>query len=217
MFSYFDTPPTVAIYQSLYNIYFVIGAAAGVIVFGLFIYLMIRYRHGEEDEVHEATTHHEEGRWGNWKKGIYPLFVTGAVLFFVGLSTFNSTPLVTLPQTQNTLTINVVASQWQWTFVYPNGYKAISNLTVPEGKTVILNVTSLDVAHSFFLPSLDVGVDAIPGRYNPIWFTAPTSTAVDTIRCRELCGVGHAGMIAKLYVVDPAKYQKWYAGLGAGG
>ena|SRR2546425_10678636 len=217
MLSYFDTPPTVALYQSLYNIYFILGTAAGVIVFALFIYLMIKYRHGEDEQVHQPTPDHEEKGWGNWKKAVLPLFVTGAVLFFVGFSTFNSTALVTLPQqSTNPLTITVDASQFQWTFIYPNGHTQSGNLTVPEGSTVILNITSKDVAHSFFLPSLAVGVDAIPGRFNPIWFTSPTSPAIDIIRCRELCGAGHATMIAHLYVVDPGKYQKWYSGLGAG-
>lgn len=178
---------------------------------------MIKYRHGEDDRVHDVGEHHEEKGWGNWRKGVLPLFITGAVLFFVGFSTFNSTELVTLPQGTNNLQITVIAKQFEWTFVYPNGHKQTGNLTLPEGTTVILNVTSIDVAHGFFLPALDVGVDAIPGRYNPIWFTSPTSPATDIIRCRELCGAGHAYMIAHLYVVDPGKYQKWYAGLGAGG
>jgi cytochrome c oxidase subunit 2 len=215
MLSYFDTPPTVAIYQSLYNDYFILGTAAGVIVIALFLYLMIKYRHRDNDFVHEPAIHHEEKGWGNWRKGVLPLFVTGAVLFFVGLSTFNSTALVTLPQGPNNLQITVTASRFQWNFTYPDGHNQVGNLTVPAGKTVILNITSVDVAHSFFLPSLDVGVDAIPGRYNAIWFTSPTSTATDVIRCRELCGVGHAIMIAHLYVVDPAKYEAWYAHLGA--
>ncbi len=216
MLSYFDTPPTVALYQSLYNIYFILGTAAGVIVFALFIFLMIKYRHGEDDGVSEVVPHHEEKGWGNWKKAVLPLFVTGGVLFFVGLSTFNSAALVTLPQGPNNLQITVVATQFQWSFVYPNGHTQVGNLTVPEGSTVILNITSNDVAHGFFLPSLDVGTDAIPGRFNPIWFTSPTSPAIDIIRCRELCGAGHATMIAHLYVVDPGKYQKWYSALGAG-
>jgi cytochrome c oxidase subunit 2 len=216
MFSYFDTPPTVALYQTLYNDYFILGTAAGVIVIVLFLYLMVKYRHGDDEFVHEPAVYHEEKGWGNWKKAILPLFVTGGVLFFVGLSTFNSTALVTLPQGHNNLVISVVAQQFQWTFTYPNNHTQPGNLTVPEGMTVILNITSVDVAHSFFLPSLDTGVDAIPGRFNAIWFTAPTSPGTDIIRCRELCGVGHAGMIAHLYVVDPAKYNKWYSSLGAG-
>jgi cytochrome c oxidase subunit 2 len=216
LLSYFDTPPTVAIYQALYNDYFILGTAAGVIVIALFVYLMIKYKHGEDDKVQDVAVHHEEKGWGNWKKGVLPLFVTGAVLFFVGLSTFNSAALVTIPQGPNNLQITVVASQFQWSFVYPDGHTQVGNLTVPEGTTVILNVTSQDVAHGFFMPALDVGVDAIPGRYNPIWFTAPTSPATDIIRCRELCGAGHATMIARLYVVDPAKYHAWYASLGAG-
>jgi cytochrome c oxidase subunit 2 len=216
MLSYFDTPPTVALYQTLYNDYFILGTAAGVIVIALFVYLMIKYRHGEDDKVSDAGFHHEEKGWGNWKKAILPLFVTGGVLFFVGLSTFNSTALVTLPQGQDILHITVTASRFQWNFTYPNHHSQVGNLTVPEGATVILNITSIDVAHSFFLPSLDTGVDAIPGRFNAIWFTAPTSNATDIIRCRELCGAGHATMIAHLFVIDPVKYNNWYTGLGAG-
>ena len=207
---YLDVPPTVAIWQSLWNLYLFLGTAAGVIVISIFVYFMIRYR--DRGETTEHKFHHEEG-WGSIRS-LWPIALTGGVLFIVGAATFGSVSLVTLPKTNtDPITVNVIAQQWQWTFQYPNGVKVVGNLTVPEGETIILNITSVDVAHSFFLPSLDIGADAIPGRYNPIWFTAPTSPVVDTIRCRELCGVGHAFMIAKLTVVSPSAYNKWYAGL----
>jgi len=110
------------------------------------------------------------------------------------------------------LHISVVGRQWSWTFIYPNGYSS-GNLTVPAGQDVVLNVTSRDVTHSIFIPSLAVGIDATPGRNNVIWFNQP-QTGTFVIRCRELCGIGHAGMFTKLVVLTPSAYQSWYSKLG---
>jgi len=209
--AYLDTPPTVAIWRSLWNIYLFLGVAAAVVVLSIFVYFMIRYKERGEEE--EPTPRYQQD-WGS-ARTIWPIALVAGVLFIAAFSSFNSVSLVTLPKSStDPININVIAQQWQWTFQYPNGVKVVGNLTVPEGETVILNITSVDVDHSFFLPQLDIGADAIPGRYNPIWFTAPTSPVVDTIRCRELCGAGHAFMIAKLTVVSQSAYDKWYAGLG---
>ncbi len=89
----------------------------------------------------------------------------------------------------------------------------MNNLTVPAGRDIVFNVTSRDVTHSIFIPSLAVGIDATAGRNNTMWFNQP-QTGVYIIRCRELCGIGHAGMFAKLTVVDPAKFNAWYSTLG---
>src|SRR5438876_10244876 len=149
-----------------------------------------------------------------WKGAVATLAVTGTVLFIVQFQTFASFGLIVPPPQALTsgLHISVVGRQWSWTFIYPNGYSS-GNLTVPAGQDVVLNVTSRDVTHSIFIPSLAVGIDATPGRYNTMWFNA-TQTGVYIIRCRELCGVGHFTMFAKLTVVDPAKYDAWYSRLG---
>ena len=156
--------------------------------------------------------HHEEGDWGNWKGVVMLLCVTGSVLAFVEYQTFASANLVAIPDPPNALQVGVVGRQFAWSFTYPNGYTDFQNLTVPLDTIVILNITSADVTHGFYIPALDVAKDAQPGIYSQLWFNA-TQPGTFTIECRQLCGVGHALMLSKLVVESAATYNAWYSKL----
>jgi cytochrome c oxidase subunit 2 len=204
------TPPTVATWNSLQNYYLFFGIAATVIVIAYMMFLIVKNRARPGRAV--PAYHEEEGDWGNWKRIVLLMCITGSVLAFVEYETFASASLIAIPSDPTALHINVTGRQYQWTFSYANGYTDFQNLTVPAGQIVILNITSADVTHGFFIPALDVGKDAQPGFYNQIWFNA-TQTGVYTIQCRQLCGPGHALMLSKLVVDTPQQYQTWYSSL----
>jgi cytochrome c oxidase subunit 2 len=205
-------PPTVEIWNSLYNLYNTLAVIAAALVISYLVYSVLRNRKKDNSTI--LQQHREEGRV-NWRKILFTMAITASVLFVVELQTFNSVGLIVPPQSADALHVGVVGRQWSWTFVYPNGVNIVGNLTVPAGKTVILNITSVDVAHSFSITGLDVAKDALPGRYNSLWFIVPTGNSIYTIRCKELCGVGHAFMTGKLTVVSQAAYDSWYQSLGA--
>jgi cytochrome c oxidase subunit 2 len=85
---------------------------------------------------------------------------------------------------------------------------------VPIGRRVKLELTSADVAHSFWVPQLTYKTDLIPGRTNVTWFQAQRpGTYQDAFRgqCAEYCGLQHATM-AFLVVAEPeATYDAWVA------
>src|SRR6266513_3033299 len=66
-------------------------------------------------------------------------------------------------------------------------------LHVPVNRPVIAELSSKDVIHDFFLPSMRIGGDAIPGSLIPVWFT-PIKTGTYEVICAQLCGLGHYGM-----------------------
>ena len=199
------------IWNSLYNLYNVLGAAASVLVISYLLYSVLRSRRREDKKTPERPGEERV----KWRKVLFTLAITSSVLFVVELQTFNSIPLIVPPQTEDALHIGVVGQQWSWTFVYPNGARLVGNLTVPADKVIILNVTSTDVTHSFAITGLDVAIDATPGRYNTLWFSTANSLSSYTIRCKELCGVGHTFMTAKMTVVTQASFDTWYQSLGS--
>lgn len=203
------TPPTVQIFTTLQNYYLILGGAAAVIVVGFMVTMIVKNR--ERPGRTAPAFHEEKGDWGNWKGILMLLCVTGTVLTFVEYETFASANLVALPNDPG-VNVGVLGRQYSWSYVYPNGYTDYQNLTVPQNQIIILNITSADVTHGFFIPALDIGKDAQPGIYNQVWFNA-TQTGVYTIQCRQLCGVGHALMISKLVVLTDQQYQTWYSKL----
>lgn len=81
---------------------------------------------------------------------------------------------------------------------------------VPTGRAVICKVSSMDVIHSFKIPSMRVTQDAIPGMTIPTHFTA-TRVGKYSITCAQLCGSGHSVMRGDFEVVTPEEYETWYA------
>jgi cytochrome c oxidase subunit II len=106
-----------------------------------------------------------------------------------------------IPNDPNAVHVNVTAQRFSWGFSCTTNCDnhTAGELFVPANTEIIMNITSIDVFHSFKITQLKVGADAIPGKYNVVWFTA--GVGVYTIQCFELCGNGHALMIAKLHVI----------------
>jgi cytochrome c oxidase subunit 2 len=69
-------------------------------------------------------------------------------------------------------------------------------------------MTSEDVLHDFFVPTMRVKNDIIPSRYTEVWFT-PTVLGAHHVTCAEYCGKGHSDMQAKLTVETDAEFKKF--------
>jgi cytochrome c oxidase subunit 2 len=109
---------------------------------------------------------------------------------------------------RNPLEVNVTGRQWQWTFEYANGRRTMNELYVPKNKAVKLIMTSEDVLHSFYMPYMRLKQDVVPGMYTYIAFE-PTLAGAAPIYCAEYCGTGHSDMLGKVYVLEPAEFDKW--------
>ncbi len=108
------------------------------------------------------------------------------------------------------LHIDVVGRQYLWMFKYPNGAYSYTEMVAPVGVTVELDIVSVDVAHSWWIPKLGGKFDAIPGYVNHTWFRIK-SAGVYSGQCAELCGRNHAQMVAQVRGVPPAAYARWVA------
>jgi cytochrome c oxidase subunit 2 len=83
-----------------------------------------------------------------------------------------------------------------------------TEVVVPVGKNIRLQVTGADVIHSWTIPAFGVKMDGVPGRLNETWFN------VDTIgvyygQCSELCGKDHAYMPIVVRAVSEEDYAAW--------
>ncbi len=195
-------PPTTATWDFLFNWYLFFGVGAAVVVISMLAYFMLRYRHrGESTPMPEHKT---EG----WKIVLVTVLISISILSAAEYQTFASFSNIEVPS-QCTLTpsscvwIHVTGFQWGWNFTYPSGTYKVGDLVVPADRIVVLSISSKDVFHSFGLPMMAEKEDAIPGRTNQLWFNATqTGFYQDAIRCYELCGIGHAFMMANFTVVS---------------
>ena len=81
-------------------------------------------------------------------------------------------------------------------------------VVVPVGKTIVVQVTGMDVIHSWTIPAFGVKQDAVPGRLAELWFNADRE-GIYFGQCSELCGIAHAYMPITVKVVSEAAYEAW--------
>lgn len=125
-------------------------------------------------------------------------------MFYVGWTSYLG--LRQVPD--DAMEVEVIAQMYSWIFVYDNDKETENELVVPEGRAVKLNISSIDVLHSFYLPAFRVKVDAVKGMPTYAWFQADKVGEYD-IQCTEYCGVDHSYMVAKLKIVPQDEYDVW--------
>jgi len=110
---------------------------------------------------------------------------------------------------KNALHVAVTAEQFTWTFDYRDGPGkgvTLPDLYLPKDRSVILEIGSRDVIHSFWVPEFGQKQDAVPGRINPLKITA-TRIGTYPVICTELCGLGHALMRRSAHVLSQADFN----------
>ena len=113
--------------------------------------------------------------------------------------------------------LEVTATGYQWWFKFDYPSQQINNfgplvtaneLVVPVGKPVRVNLRTVDVIHSFWIPKLAGKVDMIPNRANLLWFQAD-KPGYYWGQCAEYCGDSHAVMRFRVIALGPKDYNDW--------
>ena len=111
------------------------------------------------------------------------------------------------------LSIKVDGMQYAWQFTYPDNEDrqvyAFTDMYVPVGMTIILEIGSNDVQHSWWIPELGGKFDALPGYINKTWFKV-TEPGRFKGQCAELCGRNHANMYASVVALPYDEWKAWY-------
>jgi len=126
------------------------------------------------------------------------------LMFYYGWAGW--TPMRNPPK--DTFNIKVVARMWNFTFEYENGKKS-DTLFVPLDKAVKLELNSMDVVHSLYIPAFRVKEDVVPGRKKMAWFIPQTEGLYDLF-CAEYCGLNHSYMINTVKVISQERFNSWY-------
>jgi cytochrome c oxidase subunit 2 len=216
--------------RTLYLVVFAIGVIIFLGVEGVLLYTLVKFR-ARKGAV-AAQIHGNTRLEISWTVGAAVILVILAIVTFVALPGIrdpeNSDPSAAafvapvvqtgekrIPPDGKALNIIVTGQQYVWRFTYPDGDQNNQNnpfsyeqMVVPVGATVTLDIQSVDVAHSWWIPKLGGKMDAIPGYTNYTWFKV-TKPGVYRGQCAELCGRNHANMVAQVRAVPPDQYQQY--------
>ncbi len=103
--------------------------------------------------------------------------------------------------------ISATGHQWWWEFSY-GGTKTANELHIPVATPIDLDLTSVDVIHSFWVPELGPKMDMLPGTTNHLRLLARRAGSYDG-QCAEFCGVEHAWMRIRVIVQSQAEFDTW--------
>ena len=219
--------------DTLYKIVLYIGIVIFVLVEGLLITAIVRFRRrrgGPQPAMVHGNTPLEVG----WTIGAATIVAVIAAITFVYLPKIKNPPnssanglqqlageeFASVPQPNppngKALRINVVGQQYIWRYDYISAQRLTENrpvyayteMVVPTNTTVILQINSADVAHSWWIPKLGGKADAIPGHNNYTWFKI-SKPGLYKGQCAELCGNNHADMLAQVRAVPPDQFKAW--------
>ena len=167
------------------------------------VYALIAFRRkqGETGEgVHVTGNSSLEIAWT-----VVPLLIV-VYLAFIGAQSLADTRRID----PSAMVVKVITGQWYWQFQYPDYGIGTTELYLPVGKQVDLQMTSRDVIHGFFVPEFRLKQDIVPGRTVELRIT-PSVIGNYKVECSQLCGSNHAYMTAAVDVVSQADFDAWVA------
>jgi cytochrome c oxidase subunit 2 len=223
--------PNTALGHTIYDLHTIITWICVVIfvaVFGFMFYAVFKHR---KSVGHKAAQFHEHF-WVEVAWTIIPCFI------LIWMAVPATRALIQLRDTSEPdMTIKATGYQWKWGYDYIKGegegisfFASLStpraqiegteakgsnylletdnHVVVPAGKKVRVLVTAADVIHAWWVPSLTIKQDAVPGFIRDTWFKAE-KPGIYRGQCAELCGKDHGFMPIVVEVKSAADYTKW--------
>jgi cytochrome c oxidase subunit 2 len=216
--------PAGATQQSHHFIYlwqgtFITAMVIGGLVWGLIFWSIIRYRKRPGDETLPKQTRYH-----------IPLEITYTAIPVVIVAVifgFNVHAERKVDQLSKNpaVTVKVEGFQWGWRFSYLRAdgsvigppvvgtEVSIPTLVLPEDETVLLQLRSDDVIHSFFVPDFLFKRDLIPGVNNDVDFYIDRVGTFEG-HCAEFCGIHHTDMNFVVRAVTRQEFDSMIPGAG---
>lgn len=191
-----------------------ITAAIFLIVGGMLVYVLIRFRARtapgaiEQEPPQIYGSNQIELSWT-----VIPTLIV-VMLFLATARVIYTTEHAQKPT--DALDVTVIGHQFWWEYSYPTlGIVTANELHVPVSDAkhplpTYLTMTSADTDHSFWVPRLAGKTDLIPDRVNTMWID-PQKSELYLGQCAQYCGAQHAKMLIRVYADTPAAFAAWVA------
>jgi cytochrome c oxidase subunit II len=183
-----------------------------VVVASIIVYTILRFRRKPSEDMHQEPAQVFGSNQIELAWTVIPVLI---VFVLIGVTARVVASVQNASPPKSTLKITVVGHQWWWEVRYPDYHIVTANEvhmpSSPDGKAAsYLELTSVDVAHSFWIPQLSGKMDAIPNRINYLWMD-PRERGTYWGNCAEYCGTQHANMLLRVIAQPEADFKAWAA------
>lgn len=118
-------------------------------------------------------------------------------------------PYRPLPSNRKPVTVDVVAMDWRWLFIYPDqGVASVNELAIPVGTPIALHLTSATVMNSFFIPALGGQIYAMPGMETKLSLSADEAGSYRGLSA-QFSGDGFSDMHFQVLATDDKAFNAW--------
>lgn len=183
----------------------------GLLAFVIFAYVLVRglARSSNEEAARTDPAGERSGRNLIIGGGVVLPVVLISVVFALTIQAMRSMPSAS---GDDPLIIEITGHQWWWEIYYPElGVRTANEFHIPIGREIEFRLTSADVIHSFWLPSLGGKLDLLPDRVNTLHLRADEPGNYGGI-CAEFCGLQHANMRINAIAESTDRYEAWVTG-----
>lgn len=188
----------------LWWIMFGLGSAVLVLVVVLLLRVARRHRPSRDADRDTDRSGH---RWILWGGVVLPVVVVVPLSL---LTLVIGERLADAPGDE-AVDIEVVGHQFWWEVRYPGtGAVTANEIHIPVGREARITMTSDDVAHSLWVPSLHGKVDLIPGEETEIVLDADVPGTYEGL-CAEFCGIQHTHMRFLVVAHPEGGFAEWLA------
>ncbi len=196
-----NSPQALAI-TNLFIILLLMGAAIFLLVTGLVLYMILRFR-ARPGEAEPRQIFGQRRIEVIWTAG--PIILIG-IIFGLSVSTMQKADP---PVNQAQPDLIITGYQWWWDVRYPKSGVATANeIHIPTGRPMLVELRSGDVIHNFWVPQLSRKLDLVPGQPNHLWLESDKAGTF-LGACGEYCGTEHAWMRLRVIAQPPAEFDAW--------
>jgi cytochrome c oxidase subunit 2 len=194
------TPQGSAI-ANLFGLALILSALVFALVVGVLVVTLVRDR-GRPGDPDPEQVHGNRTLEIAWTVAPALLLLVMFVLTVRTMQTVNA-------EAASPLRVQVIGHQWWWEYRYPDlGITTADELVVPTGTPVHLQLNSVDVIHSFWVPQIGWKTDVIPNQTNTMNVQVDQAGTFEGA-CTEYCGTQHAWMRIRLVAQAPAAFESW--------
>jgi len=196
-------------------IYFALGLSLIVVipVFSLLGIFAYRYRESNTKAKYSPKLDHNRVAETAW------WLIPSVIILFLARVAWSSShsldPYQQIASTNRTVTIQVVALDWKWLFIYPSqGVASLSNFQIPTNTPIKFEITSDTVMNSFWIPQLGGQIYAMPGMSTELNLMA-SKNGIFNGSSANISGEGFSGMTFTAKASSYSDYSSWLSRLSA--
>ncbi|MBC8996466.1 ubiquinol oxidase subunit II [Pseudomonas sp. N40(2020)] len=138
-----------------------------------------------------------------------PVLIIIALGYITYISTHELDPYRPIQSDVKPVTIEVVALDWKWLFIYPEqGIATVNKIVFPAHTPINFKITSDAVMNSFFIPGLGGQIYAMAGMQTKLHLIADRNAEMDGISA-NYSGAGFTGMKFKAISTTQEDFDAW--------